>query len=41
MYSACEPFAKNKERIKIFKETGNLRYIYPNKLRKSGHLRKF
>ena len=26
-YSACGPLAKNKERIKTFKETGNLRYI--------------
>ena len=27
-YSACEPFTKNKERTKKFKETGNSRYIY-------------
>ena len=27
-YSACGPFAKNKERIQKFKETGDSRYIY-------------
>ena len=27
-YSACDPFTKNKEKIKRFKETGDLRYIY-------------
>ena len=27
-YSAHGPFTKNKERIQIFRETGNLRYIY-------------
>ena len=27
-YSACWPFAKNKERIEKFKETGNSRYNY-------------
>ena len=27
-YSACRPFSKNKERIQIFKETGDSRYIY-------------
>ena len=26
--SACGPFAKNKERIQKFKETGDSRYIY-------------
>ena len=31
-YSACEPFTKNKERIKKFKETGDSRYIYQNEL---------
>ena len=31
-YSVCKPFTKNKERIQKFKETGNLRYIYQNKL---------
>ena len=31
-YSACWPFTKNKERIQKFKETGDSRYIYQNKL---------
>ena len=31
-YSACEPFTKNKEKIKKIKETGDSRYIYQNKL---------
>ena len=34
-YSACAPFTKNKERIKKFKEAGDSRYIYPNKLDKT------
>ena len=34
-YSACEPFTKNKERIKFFKETRDSRYIYQNKLDKA------
>ena len=34
-YSACGPFTKNKERIKTFKETGDSRYIYQNKLDKA------
>ena len=34
-YSACEPFTKNKERIQKFKETGDSRYIYQNKLDKA------
>ena len=34
IYSVCGPFNKNKERIKIFNETGDLRYIYQNKLDK-------
>ena len=29
-YSACVSFAKNKERIHIFKETGDSRYIHQN-----------
>ena len=33
--SACGPFTKNKERIKKFKETGDSRYIYQNKLDKT------
>ena len=31
-YSACRPFTKTKERIQIFKETGDSRYIYQNEL---------
>ena len=34
-YSACGPFTKNKERIKKFKETGDLRYIHQNELDKA------
>ena len=34
-YSACEPFTKNKERIKKFKETGDTSYIYKNELDKA------
>ena len=34
-YSACGPFTKNKERIRKFKETGQLRYIYQNELDKA------
>ena len=30
-YSSCGPFAKKKERIKKFKETGDSRYIDQNK----------
>ena len=33
-YSACGPFAKNKERIKKFKETADTSYIYKNELDK-------
>ena len=33
-YSACGPFTKNKERIQKFKETGDTKYIYKNKLDK-------
>ena len=33
-YSACGPFTKSKERIQNFKETGDSRYIYLNKLDK-------
>ena len=35
-YSACVPFTENKERIRKFKETGDLRYIYQNELDKAG-----
>ena len=31
-YSARGPFTKNKERVQKFKETGDPRYIYQNKL---------
>ena len=31
--SAHEPCTKNKERIRKFKETGDSRYIYQNKIR--------
>ena len=34
-YSACGPFTKNKERIKKFKETGDMSYIYKNEFDKS------
>ena len=34
-YSVCGSFAKNKERIQKFKETGDSRYIYQNKLDKA------
>ena len=34
-YSASGPFTKNKERIKEFKEAGDSRYIYQNKLDKA------
>ena len=34
-YSVCDPFTKNKERIKKFKEMGNSRCIYQNELDKA------
>ena len=34
-YSACGPFAKNKERIEKFMKTGNKDFIYRNELDKS------
>ena len=34
-YSAFGPFTKNKERTQKFKETGDSRYIYQNKLDKA------
>ena len=34
-YSACEPFTKNKGRIQKFKETGDTKYKYRNKLDKA------
>ena len=33
-YSACEPFTKNKERIKKFKAIEDKNYIYKNELDK-------
>ena len=35
VYSACGPFTRHKERIKKFKQTGDTRYIYRNKLDKA------
>ena len=32
IYSVFGPFAKSKERIQKFKETGDSRYIYQNEL---------
>ena len=32
--STCGPFTRNKERIKMFKQTRDSRYIYQNKLDK-------
>ena len=34
IYRSCEPFTKNKERIKKFKETEDSRYIYQSELDK-------
>ena len=34
-YSACGSFAKNKERINKFKETGDINYIYKYELDKA------
>ena len=34
-YSACDPFTKNKGRIKKIKETEDSRYIYQNELDKA------
>ena len=35
VYSACGPFTRHKERIKEFKRTGYMRYIYRNELDKA------
>ena len=35
IYSACRTFTKNKERIQKFKEAGDSRSIYQNKLDKT------
>ena len=32
IYNACGPFTKKKERIRKFKETGDISYIYKNEL---------
>ena len=34
-YSPCGTFTKNKKRIQKFKDTGDSRYIYQNKLDKA------
>ena len=34
-YSACDPFPKNKEKIKKFMQKGNTNYIYKNDLDKA------
>ena len=34
-YSACRPFPKSVERIQKFKEMGDWKYIYQNKLYKT------
>ena len=34
-YSACEPFAKHRERIRKYKGTANLKHLYKNELDKS------
>ena len=34
-YSACGPFTKHKQRIQKFKEIGDTKYIYRNKLAKA------
>ena len=34
-YSACGPFTRHKERIKEFKRTGDMHYIYRNELDKA------
>ena len=34
-YSACEPFAKHRERIRKYKGTANLKHLYRNELDKS------
>ena len=34
-YSACGPFTKHRERIKKFRETGNLKHLYRNELEKA------
>ena len=41
VYSACGPFTRHKERIKEFKCTGDMRYIYRNELDKAGFQQDF
>ena len=35
VYSACGPFTRHKERIKVFKRTGDTRLLYRNELGKA------
>ena len=35
VYNACRPFTRHKERIKKFKQTGDMHYIYRNELDKA------
>ena len=35
VYSACGPFSRHKERIRVFKRTGDTRYIYRNEIDKA------
>ena len=35
VYSACGPFTRHRERIKKFKQTGDMHYIYRNELDKA------
>ena len=35
VYNACEPFTRHKEKIKEFKRTCDMRYIYRNQLDKA------
>ena len=34
-YSACGPFTKHRERIQIFKDTGHLKHLHRNELKKA------
>ena len=34
-YSTCRPFTKHRQRIQKFRETGDLKYSYRNKLGKA------
>ena len=35
IYSACRPFTKHRERIQKSRETGNLKHLYGNELKKA------